>query len=693
MSTQLIPPAQKKLLGIFLENPESEYYTNELIRITGEYPNTVQYALSSLKEQKLLKTKRVNNKKFYWLNESNPILNEIKEILIKKGIINQSTREQSLSGWIKLLNREASLAFQAETPLVNRDILPQVIDYSIKNFWYNGITYGVYYQQEELKELADAVHTKIQEDPKFVDTNVKNCYSLGKELLQISENIKLKELKKLSNKELLYLLSNFRSTYQKFLPYLVYPHAIERYFIGKIKEELKTSLSKVKRHSEFEEMLNTLTSPVNHDIEEQIDMMKVAEKIKEQGITKKVKENIRDIHKKYCWQTFWTVEAEPLTYQYYKDALIALSQTDKSIKKEIGIIKKEQKNREYALQRTLNEIKASQNLIDLVAMLQAYINIRTYRKNVISKAHYLHYPLLQEIGKRMDIGKDIDFIAYDEMVNFLENDNNVSKVLLRKRKQGWGVIAVDGNINVVSGLNEVLEIMEQFQIGQKPIVSSAKQVIKGNPACRGKVTGAVKIIKSVKELNRIEQDDILVTSMTTPDFVPAFGKIMGIITDEGGITCHAAIVSREYNIPCIVGTGNATKILQDGGFVELDAFSGEITILDNKSGKSQSDVLKGQTLYNGVIEGKVVKIDSDEDLEKVTKDSIIVSGTITPRYLSALYKAKGFVVDEFSPTSHPYLYAKAIKIPSIGGTKVATKILKTGDKIKLNANKGYIKLL
>ncbi len=68
--------------------------------------------------------------------------------------------------------------------------------------------------------------------------------------------------------------------------------------------------------------------------------------------------------------------------------------------------------------------------------------------------------------------------------------------------------------------------------------------------------------------------------MTTPDFIPAMKKASAIITDEGGITCHAAIVSRELKKPCIIGTTNATKILRNGDSVEVDANNGIVKILE-----------------------------------------------------------------------------------------------------------------
>lgn len=103
--------------------------------------------------------------------------------------------------------------------------------------------------------------------------------------------------------------------------------------------------------------------------------------------------------------------------------------------------------------------------------------------------------------------------------------------------------------------------------------------IKGSIASRGKVQGKVKIVLSSPDFHKMEQGDILVTSMTRPDFAPVFHKCGAIVTNEGGITCHAAIISREMKIPCIIGTGNATKILKDGDMVEVDADKGVVTII------------------------------------------------------------------------------------------------------------------
>ena len=99
-------------------------------------------------------------------------------------------------------------------------------------------------------------------------------------------------------------------------------------------------------------------------------------------------------------------------------------------------------------------------------------------------------------------------------------------------------------------------------------------LLKGLGASPGLVSGTVKIVRDLDELDKILDGDILVTTMTTPDMVPAMKRANGIVTDEGGVTCHAAIISRELGIPCVSGTGEATKTLKENSKVTIDGKKG-----------------------------------------------------------------------------------------------------------------------
>ncbi|HIP25430.1 MAG TPA: pyruvate, water dikinase, partial [Archaeoglobus profundus] len=107
-------------------------------------------------------------------------------------------------------------------------------------------------------------------------------------------------------------------------------------------------------------------------------------------------------------------------------------------------------------------------------------------------------------------------------------------------------------------------------------VEEGEILVKGLGASPGIGIGKVKIVLSQDEIAKVEEGDVLVTTMTTPDMVPAMKKAAAIVTDEGGLTCHAAIVSRELGVPAVVGTEKATKVLKDGMIVTVDGEKGVV---------------------------------------------------------------------------------------------------------------------
>ncbi|MDI6778021.1 MAG: PEP-utilizing enzyme [Patescibacteria group bacterium] len=94
--------------------------------------------------------------------------------------------------------------------------------------------------------------------------------------------------------------------------------------------------------------------------------------------------------------------------------------------------------------------------------------------------------------------------------------------------------------------------------------------------------GIVRRVDMPDDMAKMNEGDILVSTATTPSIVPAIRKASAIITDEGGLTCHAAIVSREFEIPCVIGTKIATKVLKDGDLAEVNAEKGLVKIINKR---------------------------------------------------------------------------------------------------------------
>ena len=104
--------------------------------------------------------------------------------------------------------------------------------------------------------------------------------------------------------------------------------------------------------------------------------------------------------------------------------------------------------------------------------------------------------------------------------------------------------------------------------------------LKGRVASRGKARGVAKVIFSGEDFKKLGNGEILVVTNTSPDFVSIMRKAGAIVAEEGGLTAHVSVVSREFGIPCIVGIANATDILKDGDLIEVDAEKGVVRIIE-----------------------------------------------------------------------------------------------------------------
>ena len=169
----------------------------------------------------------------------------------------------------------------------------------------------------------------------------------------------------------------------------------------------------------------------------------------------------------------------------------------------------------------------------------------------------------------------------------------------------------------------------EFKIAQAPILT-------GSPASPGIGTGPVKILKSPKEIDKISKGDVLVAPMTSPDYVPAMKKSAAIITDEGGQTSHAAIVSRELGIPCVVGAEGATKKLKDGQIVTVNGEAGQVFLGANvKSQEVEKAVEKPKFTKTRTATKVYVNLAEPERAKEIAKLNVDGVGLLRAEFMIA----------------------------------------------------------
>jgi len=199
------------------------------------------------------------------------------------------------------------------------------------------------------------------------------------------------------------------------------------------------------------------------------------------------------------------------------------------------------------------------------------IDIREQSQHTTVKIEDLIDITLKRMAKSKNLTEElIKYATPREIIN-----DKLNKNLLNKRKE-ISVQMVKNNKYLVFQDKEAREINNLIISLEEKI--NTKEV-NGNSAYKGKVEGLVRVILYRKNLDKIKNGEILVTPMTEAFYTPYLKKVKGIITNEGGITCHAAIISRELKIPCVIGTRNATKVLKTGNLVEVDAEKGIVKII------------------------------------------------------------------------------------------------------------------
>ena len=278
-----------------------------------------------------------------------------------------------------------------------------------------------------------------------------------------------------------------------------------------------------------------------------------AYRIKWYTLSSQEKQRILDLLvKKYSYLS--SIEGEaPYNHAHYEKEILSISEERHHTQKEIGVD---------------NEIK---ELGQLIAQLS---NQRIWCRWHGMRLRYAIKLSLLELGKRWNIS-DIEYATLPEIYEFTKTGKLNREEMKRRKELGYVAIILEGNALLFTG-EKALPYLEKIK---ENILKTSE--IHGKCANPGKITGKVRIISFAsdiyhQEINSFQKGEILVTGMTRPQIAHLCHKASAIITDEGGITSHASIISREYNIPCVIATHNATKILKTGDIVEVDATKGTV---------------------------------------------------------------------------------------------------------------------
>jgi len=432
---------------------------------------------------------------------------------------------------------------------------------------------SLYNSLNSMNEISLALLSKLKNNKDFGLRIYKDCIKSCEHLVQVSKDITQGNLKSLSSPTLVKMFDIYVDAALNFTPFLALPPNYEMYVIGEINQSLVEKVGDSKSEKYLQKLMSLKEYPFQ--MLEQIDLAKIALKTKHKiDINKAL-----IVHKdKYQWLSCYNFDEAEFSLDDFKKRLEILQELSLSeLNNKANCMVEKLNSDKNEFQIVMNELNLSNELINKIKLLREFVFLRTYRIEMNSQSNFYLKPFLREISER---GK----ISVRQLATMLSDE---IKTMLLEGKFPNSVNFKDREEHAVFWLNNA---KYHYAFGSKAKTIISKQIfnikkdnkplfVKGATASRGKtITGNVRLVNK-NNMNEFKRGEILVTTMTSPELVPAMHKAVGIITDEGGVTCHAAIVSREFNIPCIVGTGNATKVFKDGDFIEVNTEFGTAKII------------------------------------------------------------------------------------------------------------------
>lgn len=227
-----------------------------------------------------------------------------------------------------------------------------------------------------------------------------------------------------------------------------------------------------------------------------------------------------------------------------------------------------------AVALALHRLKSDQRLHRITAVVHAYTFLRNERADIYRQAMVRTQPFYRWLERRYRLprGSAADLTIH-EIIDILRGRLVISRQELAQRaKHGYVVHLTRRTSRVIADPRQRNAFL-RTQIRGWGTESQRRELI-GQVAFPGKVRGRARLILRAAEAARLRTGEILIANMTHPDYLVAIKRAAAIVTDEGGIVCHAAIISRELKIPAVIGTREATKVFKTGDFVEVDARKG-----------------------------------------------------------------------------------------------------------------------
>lgn len=462
-------------------------------------------------------------------------------------------------------------------------------------------TAGLCYLREDFNKGINFLLKKTVNNPSWAESQNMELVKYAKKYFSFAKYIENKNFSKLSHKELVKFFEKLIEFQRKshnsgqITTWLIDAdrQLFSNYLHDLLKNKIKASGKKINLIQAFS-LLTTPEKPSFVELESS-SSLNIALSIKKNIVAREIflKNNISEIknklnkiepslrkkmqahYKKYLW-LHYNYEGPVLELDYFLE-IWRLLVKDKNLK---NLIKESESkfaliiSQRAEIFKKLNFNKKERKLFNIARDI---VWLKGWRKDCMYYGSYVLDKIAKEIGKRLGLSLNQVRLFCDWEVKDALLKNKFSPDELNERYKFSIVYGDSVNRPKIYSGKKAKKFLRDWPL-EKQKFKKVDELF-GAVAYPGKARGMVKIVETVDDIHKMKKGDILLSETTYPALVPAMKLAGAIVTNVGGLTCHAAIVSRELKIPCVVGTKIATQILKDGDLVEVDANKGIIKIL------------------------------------------------------------------------------------------------------------------
>lgn len=436
-----------------------------------------------------------------------------------------------------------------------------------------------YFPQYYFDKLYKYITDINKKDYKSLSRKLNKFYALKRKAKVAIPKLSAKNYSKLSNRELISLYKQNRDWAHRVTVYDQFAWTGEDYWEPYMEDILVNKLGIKEGSEEYHRVLFMLTKPeeISTTLEEKRDSILEAIKVKQKK--KNITQASRYLTKKYAWMPVFAFGA-PWDQDYYVEQLEQLLTKKLSdLKTEYEILRSYRKLQKTGIQEVVEKYSISPRDLQTFIDFSLVLDVRNEAEYIVSLAGFYLMPMYKEIAKRLHISiKQLRAMFEAEVIAALQGKLDVGKILKEKgRVVGWGFNHRTGK-QIIFSAKEAEKLLNYLD--KKSTNIHGHDEGKGKCASPGKVKGRARIVLSPEQNNKVKEGDILICHATTVDYLPAMKKAAAFVTEVGSLTCHAAVVAREFGVPCVVSLKNATNNFKDGDKVEVDANKGFIRLLN-----------------------------------------------------------------------------------------------------------------